>query len=146
MLMKSGGITFGVAIGALFALVGSGPVVAASKAAGVPYATPPGVTLVEAVAATQLTRGASVVGLRLGDGEGAPLYVYDQDGTSGKPTCLSAECAQQFPPLLADRHAIASGDWSIAIIFAPKCISLLRSGRNEYGRRSVPPWISIMLV
>ena len=87
---------------------------AASNGTAVPYATPAGVTLVDAVAGSgDLTFATHLVGRRLGDAEGAPLYAYDKDGTAGQPTCFG-DCAKQFAPLLADRHTVASGDWSLA--------------------------------
>lgn len=95
------------------ALTGSTAVLAASTAGAVPYATPEGITLVDAVADSgELTFATHVVGRRLGDADGAVLYTYEKDGTAGKSTCFS-DCAQQFPPLLADRHAVARGDWSL---------------------------------
>lgn len=98
------------------ALLGFGAAWAAgpSKGSTVPYATPAGVTLVDAVADSgDLTFATHLIGRRLGDPEGAAVYAYDKDGATGKPTCL-ASCAKEFPPLLADRHAVASGDWSLA--------------------------------
>jgi predicted lipoprotein with Yx(FWY)xxD motif len=72
------------------------------------------VTLVDAVADSgDLTFATHLVGRRLGDAEGAAVYVYDKDGAAGKPNCLG-DCAKQFPPLLADRHAVVGGDWSLA--------------------------------
>jgi predicted lipoprotein with Yx(FWY)xxD motif len=97
------------------ALSGSSVLLAAnaSRTGTVPFATPEGITLVDAVAdSEELTFATHVVGRRLGDAEGAAVYIYEKDGGAGKPTCF-AECAKQFPPLLADRHAIASGDWSL---------------------------------
>jgi predicted lipoprotein with Yx(FWY)xxD motif len=105
-----------IACAALAALSGAGALWAgnAGSRAAVPYATPEGVTLVDAVADSgELTFATHVIGRRLGDGEGQALYTYDKDGAAGKPTCF-AECAKEFPPLLADRHALPSGDWSLA--------------------------------
>jgi predicted lipoprotein with Yx(FWY)xxD motif len=48
---------------------------------------------------------------RLGDETGKPLYTYEADA-AGKSSCY-ADCAKEFPPLVADAHAKASGDFSI---------------------------------
>jgi predicted lipoprotein with Yx(FWY)xxD motif len=102
------------ALGVALTGMSAGSAAAASKGSTVPYATPAGVTLVDAVADSgDLTFATHVVGRRFGDAAGAPVYVYDKDGADGKPTCW-AECAKLFAPLLADRHAVASGDWTLA--------------------------------
>lgn len=129
------------------ALLGlSAPQAPAASTGNIPYATPPGVTLVDAVADSgELTFATHVVARRLGDSEGAALYVYDKDGTSGKPTCL-ADCAQEFPPLLADRHAVASGDWSLARrgegrqwVFRGQPLYRY-SGTERFSSKSNPGW------
>lgn len=109
--------TRGVACSVLaVALLGAGAVRAsgASRAGSVPFATPEGITLVDAVADSgELTFATHLVGRRLGDAEGNALYTYEKDGAAGKPTCF-AECARKFQPLLAERHALAGGDWALA--------------------------------
>src|SRR5690242_5799243 len=76
-----------------------------------PYSTPGNITLVDVS-----TGGNDIPQLlwrRLGDDSGNPLYTYDSDQL-GKSSCY-AECAKEFPPLVADRRAKASGDFSILI-------------------------------
>jgi predicted lipoprotein with Yx(FWY)xxD motif len=96
---------------------GAALVIATALAAGtaaaytVPYATPPGVTLVDVTeSGHQIPK---FLWRRLGDADGNPLYTYDAD-QSGKSSCYS-ECAQEFPPFVADAHARAAGDWSILV-------------------------------
>lgn len=48
---------------------------------------------------------------RLGDADGKPLYTYDGDA-AGKSSCV-AECAKEFPPLIAATNAKAFGDWTL---------------------------------
>lgn len=49
-------------------------------------------------------------GKALVDAKGMTLYTFDKDST-GKSNC-NGTCAQNWPPLMADASAKASGDWS----------------------------------
>ncbi len=129
------------------ALAGSTAALAANAStAAAPYATPEGVTLVDAVADSgELTFATHVVGRRLGDGEGAPLYTYDKDGAAGKPTCLG-DCAKEFPPLLADQRTVARGDWSLASrtegeqwVFRGQPLYRY-AGADRFSSKSNPDW------
>ncbi|AWM88985.1 hypothetical protein [Microvirga sp. 17 mud 1-3] len=44
------------------------------------------------------------------DAKGMTLYTFDKD-SAGKSAC-NGTCAQNWPPLMADASAKASGDWS----------------------------------
>ena len=44
------------------------------------------------------------------DAKGMTLYTFDKD-SAGKSVC-NGTCAQNWPPLMADASAKASGDWS----------------------------------
>lgn len=81
-----------------------------ARAYTVPYATPPGITVVD-VATSMRISVPQFLWRRLGDANGRPLYTYDAD-QPGKSSCYD-ECAKEFPPLAADAHARPSGDWSI---------------------------------
>ena len=50
-------------------------------------------------------------GKALIDAKGMTLYVFDKDA-SGKSNC-NGPCATNWPPLMANADAKASGDWSI---------------------------------
>lgn len=76
----------------------------------VPYSTPPGITLVD-VSKIMDEAIPQYLWRRLGDANGAPLYTYDAD-QNGRSSCYG-DCAKEFPPLVADRHARASGEFSI---------------------------------
>ena len=52
----------------------------------------------------------TVKGKALVDLNGMTLYVFERDGT-GKSTC-NAQCAVNWPPLIADTDAAASGSFS----------------------------------
>ena len=45
---------------------------------------------------------------------GLPLYTYDNDTMVGMSHCF-AECAKDWPPLIAPAKAKASGDWSLVM-------------------------------
>ncbi len=77
-----------------------------------PYSTPQGITVVDV---SKLMDDAipQFLWRRLGDATGNPLYTYDAD-QNGRSSCY-AECAKEFPPLVADGHARASGDFSIIV-------------------------------
>ncbi len=89
---------------------------AAVQTSGVPNSTPVGITLVDVT--STLGGGGGGGGIaelyyrRFGDADGKPLYTYDQDGTGGKSTCVAA-CAEEFPPYLVAKEAVAFGPWSI---------------------------------
>jgi len=78
----------------------------------VPYATPPGITLVDVVKLIDES-SPEFIWRRLGDADGKPLYTYDAD-QPGKSSCY-AECAQEFQPYLADAHAKGFSDWSTVV-------------------------------
>jgi predicted lipoprotein with Yx(FWY)xxD motif len=50
-------------------------------------------------------------GKALVDAKGMTLYTFDRDA-AGKSAC-NGQCAQNWPPLMADASASASGDWSV---------------------------------
>ena len=50
-------------------------------------------------------------GKALVDAKGMTLYTFDRDA-AGKSAC-NGQCAQNWPPLIADASASASGDWSV---------------------------------
>src|SRR5689334_5960656 len=80
---------------------------AGDSAADVPYTTPPGITLVDVTAADPYSVGR-FLWRRLGDANGNPIYTRNADSV-GKSTCFEA-CAQEFPPLLAPKGAVAFGE------------------------------------
>jgi predicted lipoprotein with Yx(FWY)xxD motif len=43
---------------------------------------------------------------------GMTLYTFDKDTTPGKSVC-NGPCATNWPPLMADASAAASGDWTV---------------------------------
>jgi len=43
---------------------------------------------------------------------GMTLYTFDKDTMPGKSVC-NGPCATNWPPLMADATAAASGDWSV---------------------------------
>ncbi|AYF89426.1 hypothetical protein SA496_25465 [Pseudomonas sp. JS3066] len=45
------------------------------------------------------------------DAKGMTLYTYDKD-SDGKSAC-NGQCAQNWPPLMADASAKAEGEWSV---------------------------------
>lgn len=46
-------------------------------------------------------------------GNGMTLYTFDKDEAgSGKSVC-NGKCAENWPPLMAEAGAMASGDWSV---------------------------------
>jgi predicted lipoprotein with Yx(FWY)xxD motif len=79
-------------------------------AASLPPTTPPGITLVEVVRELPISQ-PEVLWVRPGDAEGRTLFTYSSD-EAGVSKC-TAECAIEFPPLVADRRAKATNDWSI---------------------------------
>lgn len=98
-----------IAFAALASLT-CGAAVQAAPHEAVPYATPPGITLID-VDKILTSSSAQFIWRRLGDANGKPLYTYDKDPV-GKATC-TAECAKDFTPFLADRGAKPSGDWTL---------------------------------
>src|SRR5688572_23293759 len=89
---------------------------AAVQTSVVPNSTPTGITLVDVT--STLGGGGGGGGIaelyyrRFGDTDGKPLYTFDQDGSGGKSTCAAA-CAEEFPPYLVAKEAVAFGPWSI---------------------------------
>jgi predicted lipoprotein with Yx(FWY)xxD motif len=83
---------------------------AATAASGPEPTAPPGVTLVEVVRELPISQ-PEVLWVRPGDADGRTLFISKQD-EAGVSKCL-AECATEFPPLLATRGAKPSGDWSL---------------------------------
>ncbi|GLZ87993.1 hypothetical protein Pres01_40440 [Metapseudomonas resinovorans] len=45
------------------------------------------------------------------DAKGMTLYTYDKD-SDGKSAC-NGQCAENWPPLMADASAKADGEWSV---------------------------------
>jgi predicted lipoprotein with Yx(FWY)xxD motif len=91
----------------MIAIAAFSPVIAASN---VPATTPQGITLIE-VSRELSSSQPQILWLRLGDADGRTLFVSDNDG-NGISSC-AAECAKEFPPLLAPRDAKPFGDWSL---------------------------------
>lgn len=77
-----------------------------------PYSTPEGITIID-VSKIMDDAIPQFLWRRLGDVSGNPLYTYDAD-QSGRSSCY-AECAEEFPPFVADTHARAAGDFSILV-------------------------------
>tara|TARA_R110000868_G_scaffold77820_2_gene222574 strand:+ start:822 stop:2174 length:1353 start_codon:yes stop_codon:yes gene_type:complete len=71
---------------------------------------PQGVTLVEVVRELPLSQPERLW-IRPGDSEGRTLFVYSADEV-GVSRC-TAECAQEFPPLVATEDSKPDGDWSL---------------------------------
>jgi predicted lipoprotein with Yx(FWY)xxD motif len=73
-----------------------------------------GALLGASVAAAQTATPAKIAetskGKALVDAKGMTLYTFDKDAT-GKSNC-NGTCAQNWPPLMADASAKASGEWS----------------------------------
>lgn len=84
--------------------------VPASAYTAPPYPTPQGIMLVD-VSKVMDDAIPQFLWRRLGDASGNPLYTYDAD-QPGHSSC-TGECAKEFPPLAADAHAQALGDFSI---------------------------------
>ncbi len=55
--------------------------------------------------------GQTEKGDALVNSEGMSLYVYDKD-EKGKSNCYD-RCAQNWPPLMAEKGTSAEGDWSV---------------------------------
>jgi predicted lipoprotein with Yx(FWY)xxD motif len=73
-------------------------------------------TLIAASAALAQTAAPAKVadtskGKALVDAKGMTLYTFDRD-TTGKSAC-NGQCAQNWPPLMAEGAAMASGEWSV---------------------------------
>jgi predicted lipoprotein with Yx(FWY)xxD motif len=79
-------------------------------AGSLPPTTPPGITLVEVVRELPISQ-PEVLWVRPGDTEGRTLFTYSND-EAGVSKC-TAECATEFPAVVADRRAKPTGDWSI---------------------------------
>lgn len=62
-------------------------------------------------AADAIKTGPSDKGEVLTDTHGMTLYVFDKD-SAGKSAC-NGKCAENWPPLMADAGAMASGKYSI---------------------------------
>lgn len=74
-----------------------------------------GVLLGASVAVAQTATPAKIAetskGKALVDAKGMTLYTFDKDAT-GKSNC-NGTCAQNWPPLMAEASAKASGEWSV---------------------------------
>jgi predicted lipoprotein with Yx(FWY)xxD motif len=93
-----------IVIIAAFALFG-GPAWGASLPT-----TPQGITLVEVVRELPISQ-PEILWVRIGDADGRTVFTHDQD--AARVSKCDAECAKEFPPLLAPRGAKAFGDWSL---------------------------------
>ncbi len=93
-------------------VIASGLGAGAASAYTAPYSTPEGVTIVD-VSKIMDDAIPQFLWRRLGDATGNPLYTYDADQRS-RSSCY-ADCAQEFPPFVADAHARAGGDFSIIV-------------------------------
>lgn len=105
-----GSMRYSAMMGVAMSLAGLGANAASPVA--VPYSTPEGIMVVT-VTKSMDDAIPQYMWRRLGDMNGNPLYTYDAD-KPGKSSC-NAECATEFPPLLADAKAEASGDFSIIV-------------------------------
>lgn len=76
----------------------------------VPSTTPEGITLIEVVRELEYAQ-PEMLWLRPGDAQGQTLFTQKPD--EGGVSDCTAECAAEFPPLVAPGDAEASGDWSI---------------------------------
>lgn len=85
---------------------------AAQESSVTPFSTPDGIMLVT-VTKSMDDAIPQFMWRRLGDAKGNPLYTYDAD-KPGKSSC-NADCAKEFPPLLADAKADGVGDFSIIV-------------------------------
>ncbi|MGE5516028.1 MAG: hypothetical protein ACM31D_09420 [Bacteroidota bacterium] len=63
------------------------------------------------VQAASVMQGTTAKGHVLTDDKGMSLYIFDKD-EMGKSACVDA-CAQNWPPLLADKGAKAMGEYSL---------------------------------
>jgi predicted lipoprotein with Yx(FWY)xxD motif len=87
-----------------------------ARADGTELSTPPGITLqptgrYQGYGFDQTTESITGHGqIVYADARGLTLYTYDRD-RPGKIACL-AECVTSWPPLLAEKGALATGDWS----------------------------------
>lgn len=97
--------------GALALLSGASAAAAPHGSLEAPLAVPPGITLVD-VSKTGYGARDEFLWRRLGDAHGNPVFTYTLEGHSGKSSCYG-DCAKEFPPLLAARSAVASGNWSL---------------------------------
>ena len=104
------------------------PPALAEEPAPVPT-VPPGLTLVEVVRELR-SSSAQLLWNRIGDAEGRTLFIFDRD-QPGVANC-AADCAREFPPLLAAPHARAFGDWSL--VSRP-------SGKMQWAYQSHPLYI-----
>ena len=76
------------------------------------FLAPISLALIAAAAVAAGAPAAPVNGV-LATSAGATLYTFDKDvAGSGKSTC-NAQCATNWPPLVAQSSDAASGDWSI---------------------------------
>ena len=64
-----------------------------------------------AAQAASVKQGTTDKGPVLTDDKGMTLYTFDKD-EMGKSACVDA-CAQNWPPLLADKGAAAMGEYSL---------------------------------
>ncbi len=75
-----------------------------------PPTTPSGITIVEVVREVNASQ-PQILWLRPGDASGHTLFWYAKD--EAKSSKCVADCATEFPPLLAARGAKATGDWTL---------------------------------
>lgn len=95
---------------AVVAMAVIAPSDASGQAGALRPTTPLGVTLVHVIRELQASSD-QVLWTRLGDAEGRTVLVSRAD-SPGVSRC-DAECAVEFPPLLADPGATPFGDWSV---------------------------------
>ena len=101
----------GLAAIALALVCNRGAFAAEASRTDVPYAVPPGITIVDIVKEINDAQ-PSYLWTRLGDAQGNPLYTYDVDAELGKSSCVF-ECARAFPPVIAENSSVARGDWTL---------------------------------
>ena len=64
-----------------------------------------------APSSSEMPPAINVSGVMVGTANRMTLYTFDQDGVN-KSNC-NAQCAQNWPPLLADAKAVNRGDFSV---------------------------------
>ena len=65
----------------------------------------------QAPSSSEMPPAINVSGVMVGTANRMTLYTFDQDGVN-KSNC-NAQCAQNWPPLLADAKAVNRGDFSV---------------------------------
>ncbi len=104
--MKSSALA---SVSAVVALAALAPLASSTAAALLPT-SPQGITLVEVVRELPISQ-PEILWVRIGDASGRTVFTHDKDGV--RVSKCDTECAQEHPPLIAQRGAEAFGDWSL---------------------------------